>query len=499
MERASFTFPNSTTLATKSIVSIVPILGTGQIPSTTQTAQAPVIGTTSSTTVSPTSNLSDLPDARTASITTRSPVPGTFQVSTTENTHPALATLTTSSQRPVATTLDSKTSTAALSSTTSLTKVETSSNLPALQPSGNAAALSTITASPVLATTTRTFASQQFTAVNSLTGYIEIEPAPAASRELPKSVEPSSNSGTSNAVETTKLPKASPAPVQISPTEATTSVPRFTLTNTNLFPPASTATDNTTPPNLTTTIVIDVSSITAIRPSPTKTSILVPSNTPIAAPTEQYKLNLADAKKYMNFFKTLTAESACTLPFSICITGKVTTCDEKTKQPVMRTCEANGSCFAMPNIRDPGVTVDCFGAEFAKALLELDQTTTSTTPVAIPTSTASVLPTVTGAQSSIDLGLIPLPTPSKQVQPAPSAEPIASSNDPVTVTTNVSAPTPTVYVTLSRTTVKPGQTPTKTAGVVYTIVPIPETTNSPTALEKKKETVTVTVTKTERA
>ncbi|KAG9246012.1 hypothetical protein BJ878DRAFT_319725 [Calycina marina] len=366
--------------------------------------------------------------------------------------------------------------------------------------------------------TTATFKSQNFTAINSLTGFSEIQPAPPKTN-LPATTTSSSNqvpspnilssdhttsaSATVSAlptpVVTPNTPPKDSSPVTLNSTSSsieitslastTSSIPVFSLINT----------DSTTPPSPTSEIVIDVSSLIGVLPTSTMTfsqiPTIMPSGTPGSITPAQYSSNLAEAVGYNVLFASLISESTCSSGQVACIAGQVGECNSKGAF-VLDACTSGSACFAMPVNNTIGVFVGCTDKARAAEVLGsavLSSTTGSATPTLSSNSP--------GGQASVTLNPVP---------EVPIITIIVTTRPPVLTTT----------VTRSYLDATPSQTPPTAAqptppstngASIYTIVPVedsptptPNATSTPTpdpVADKEKETVTVTVTvtKTERA
>ncbi|EKD14921.1 carbohydrate-binding module family 19 protein [Drepanopeziza brunnea f. sp. 'multigermtubi' MB_m1] len=231
---------------------------------------------------------------------------------------------------------------------------------------------------------------------------------PSGQQDSSTSLPPTSSSiRTSIPASATLLPSpftaVNPAPgsLTFSATSSTYSIPRFTLNNTRsiALPSFSTSRGLESGPATTILITIDLSSITASKPSTTPSTALssspsfvfvwtrssLPASTISHIPTviatppaptstisaATFAANLAQAQGYNVLFSTLNFSSPCTDRQIACIGGSVGTCNNEGSFQITDVCEKGARCFALPMNSTSGVLVGCADVAAARSVLGL--------------------------------------------------------------------------------------------------------------------------------
>ncbi|KAH8593842.1 hypothetical protein B0O99DRAFT_192053 [Bisporella sp. PMI_857] len=402
---------------------------------------------------------------------------------------------------------------------------------------------------------TRTFPPQQFTAVNTLTGFDEIQPAPTPipsntlNTPLPtaeltstRDAFPTEDETSQSSTSTTASFTREPFPTVQAPTSgigsstasrvessSSETIPRFSLTNTGIIPlptelltvtftpsytdnpssdilsPSSSEISTTTTPlpsGIISTITIDLETITGTKkipvetPTITKIPTVIESPTPTSITPAQYSSNLAEALGYNKLFAGISATTPCKSGEIACISGSIGNCGN-TGTFALDECSTGEACFAMPMNNTRGVFVGCTNKASASQILGLGSSPTSPTPSSA-TSPAEDRPTPVPSETTIIKSSFITIT--KTTTQPPLTTYITTTTTDETVQTPEPAPSPTPdepVETPSFSTTPPGTTTFSTPGSLITIIPVPDENG---VLEKLfgKETVTVTVTKIER-
>ncbi|XMA19862.1 hypothetical protein WAI453_012653 [Rhynchosporium graminicola] len=334
-------------------------------------------------------------------------------------------------------------------------------------------------------------------------------------------------------------------PSTILPSSMTpSSIPKFSLTNTNSVVVPTPTIPPPQPGSISTTIIIDISSLTALEPSsstlpppkkPLKTLtpvisspiILVPTALPPPPPSsntvppETLASNLALAQSYNSLFSTLNFSSPCTISGQIaCIAGNQAQCNSEGSFVITDICKDGKKCFAMPMRSVQGVGVGCVDEGIASKVLGgqggvgQEEGERSSKQPPFETTFPLIQPTTTREPENIP---VPSPPPPPPPPPPPASNPTPSPlpAEILTTTTIKQASTITIIVTLPTPTPSPPSPPPNTGGggggeitIIPVISPVPTpgpaketvyiTVGSVTVTETETVSFTVTVTATGR-